>query len=164
VLSPNVFAEDWEEGYPPTPGWEQRLKRLVPPGRELGVSLYELPPGQTQTPYHFHHGNEEVLVVLRGRPVVRTPTGERELRPGDVVHFPKGPSGAHQVFNRADEPARYLVAASHASPEIVEYPDSGKLVAMSRGESQRGGALWTMHRLADAVDFLDGEEPRGRSV
>ena len=52
-----------------------------------------------------------------------------------------------------------MIAACHRSPELVEYPDSGTLAAMSRGQSQHGGPLWTMHRLGDAVDYFDGEEP-----
>jgi uncharacterized cupin superfamily protein len=152
----NVFAEDWDEGYPPQEGYEQKLKRLVSPGHDLGLSLYELEPGTTQAPLHFHHGTEELVLVLRGRPTLRTLEGERELEPGEVVHFPKGRAGAHQLYNRGDEPARYVLAASHASPDIVEYPDSGKLAAMSRGDSQ----LWSMHRRADAVDYFEGEEPR----
>jgi uncharacterized cupin superfamily protein len=155
----NVFADDWDEGYPPTPGWQQRTRRLVPSGRDLGMSLYELPPGQTQSLYHFHHGSEELILVLRGTPTLRTPEGQRVLAPGDAVFFPRGPDGAHQVTNRGAEPARYVVAASHVSPEVVEYPDSGKLAAMSRGKSQGGRPLWTMHRLADAVDYFEGESP-----
>jgi uncharacterized cupin superfamily protein len=119
------------------------------------MRLYELPPGQTQLLYHFHHGNEEAVVVLRGRPTLRTPEGERVLEPGDVAFFAAGPDGAHQLFNASDEPARYLVAASHASPEVVEYPDSGKVLALSKC-----GPLWSMHRRGDAVDYFDGEEPR----
>jgi uncharacterized cupin superfamily protein len=151
----NVFADDWDDPFPPTPGWEQHVKRLVPRGHDLGLSLYELPPGQTQVAYHFHHGNEEALLVLGGRPTLRTPDGERELEQGDVVFFPKGPDGAHQVLNRSTDPARYVIAASHVSPEVVEHVDSGKVLAMSRIDD-----FWTVHRRADAVDYLDGEEPR----
>jgi len=152
----NVYDEQWEPTpYPTPPGWEQQTKSLVPSGRALGMRLYELAPGQTQVAYHFHHGNEEAVLVLRGRPTVRTPEGERELAAGDVVHFPAGPDGAHQVVNRSDEPALYVIAASHVSPEVVEYPDSGKVLALSRV-----GPLWTMHRRADAVDYFDGEEAR----
>jgi len=150
----NVYDEQWKPTpYPTPPGWEQQTKPLLPPGHELGMRLYELPPGQTQVAYHFHHGNEEALLVLRGRPTVRTPEGERELAAGDVVFFSKGPDGAHQVVNRSDEPALYVIAANHASPEVVEYPDSGKVLALSRI-----GPLWTMHRRADTADYFDGEE------
>lgn len=152
----NVHGDEWDEGFPPREGYEQRVRRLVPPGNRLGMSLYELPPGQTQGPYHFHHGADELLLVLAGRPTLRTPDGERELAPGDLAHFPAGPAGAHQVWNRGGGPARYVIAATAVSPEVVEYPDSGKVAAMART-----GPLWTMHRLADAVDYFDGEEPRG---
>ena len=157
----NVFADDWEDLFPPTEGWRSNVKRLVTPGHMLGMSVYELLPGQTQCPYHFHHGNEELILVLRGRPALRTPEGERELGPGDVVHFPRGAPGAHQVINRTGDPVRYVIADAHVTPELVEYPDSGKLAAMARTESQRGGPLWTMHRLDAEVDYFEGEEPRG---
>jgi uncharacterized cupin superfamily protein len=153
----NVFADEWDDIYPPVEGWRSNVKRLVPRGNELGMSLYELPPGQGQPLYHFHHGIDELLLVVRGRPSVRTPDGERELAEGDVVHFPKGPAGAHQVINRTNEPVRYVMASSFKSPEVVEYPDSGKIAVLSHGESQRGGPLWSMHRLDDSVDYFDDE-------
>jgi uncharacterized cupin superfamily protein len=156
----NVFTDEWEDLYPQIEGWRSNVRRLVPPGNTLGLSVYELHARQTQCPYHFHHGNEEFILVLDGRPTLRTPEGERELAPGDVVHFPKGAAGAHQVVNRTDEPARYVVGDAHVTPEIVEYPDSGKLASMARAESQRGGPLWTVHRLDDAADYFDGEEPK----
>ncbi len=99
--------------------------------------------------------NEEAAVVLRGRPTVRTPEGERVLEPGDVAFFATGPDGAHRLFNASDEPARCLIAAGHASPEVVEYPDSGKVLALSKR-----GAIWSMPRRDAAVDYVDGEEPR----
>jgi uncharacterized cupin superfamily protein len=158
---PNVFANDWEQLFPPVEGWHSNTRRLVPPGSDLGMSLYELLPGQTQCPYHFHHGDEELILVFDGTPTLRTPDGEQELRPGDFVHFPKGPSGAHQVINRSAEPARYIVGSSNVAPEICEYPDSGKIAAFSRLASQRGDSrLVTIHRLDDGVDYMEGEEPR----
>lgn len=151
----NVFDDDWEEIYPPTEGWLSNQRRIAP-GRTLGMSVIELLPRQTQCPYHFHHGNEELLVVLHGAPTLRTPEGEHELAPGDAVHFPTGPAGAHQLINRTDEPARYVVADAKVSPEIVQYPDSGKIAAMSRGHE----AFASVQRLDNAVDYFDGESPR----
>lgn len=156
----NVFADDWEDLYPQIEGWRSNVRRLVPPGNTLGMSVYELLPGQTQCPYHFHHGNEELVLVMTGRPTLRTPEGEEQLEPGDVVHFPRGASGAHQVLNRTGDPVRYVVADAHVSPELIEYPDTGKLAAMARTESQRGGPIWTVHRLDNEVDYFDGERPR----
>jgi uncharacterized cupin superfamily protein len=157
----NVFDGAWpEDPEPPSEGWRAKLRPLVERGHDLGMALYELQPGQTQSPYHFHHAAEELVLVLRGRPTLRTPDGERELAPGDFAHFPKGPAGAHQMVNRTDEPALYAVGSRNASPDVCEYPDSGKLLAMSRGESQRAGRLWTVHRLDDGVDYFDGESPK----
>jgi uncharacterized cupin superfamily protein len=154
----NIFDDEWQEGYPQPEGWRANWKRVK--AGMLAMSVYELLPGQTQCPYHFHHGNDELLVVLRGAPTLRTPGGVRELRPGDGVPFPAGAEGAHQVSNGTSEPVRYVIAARHVTPEVVEYPDSGKFAAMSYGESQRGKPLATWHRLDDEVDFFDGEEPR----
>ena len=127
---------DWM-GERDRPGYRWRRKRIA--GEllgaslfELGASLYELGPGERGWPYHWHHGNEELLIVLRGRPMLRAPDGERELEPGDCVHFPRGPEGAHTVRNDRDEPARFLVFSTLIAPELVTYPDSGKLGARSQ--------------------------------
>jgi uncharacterized cupin superfamily protein len=153
----NVFDDEWQEGYPQKEGYRANYKRVK--AGNLAVGVYELLPGQTQCPYHFHHGNDELLVVLRGAPTLRTPEGDSELQSGDAVPFAAGREGAHQVYNRTAEPVRYMIAAHHVSPEIVEYPDSGKLAAMAYSESHRGGPLRTWHRFDDGVDFFDGEEP-----
>ena len=154
----NVFADlEWDDVYPPVEGWRSNIKRLVPRGNTLGMSLYELLPGQTQAPYHFHHGTEELILVVRGRPKLRTPDGEQQLAPGDFVHFPTGPGGAHQVVNWTDESVRYVLGSSLTTPEVVEYPDSGKLAAMALTPDKQ---LWTVHRFDDCVDYFEGEQPR----
>ena len=158
----NALTDEWDDPFPPTEGWRSHIKRLIPPGHGLGMSVWELEAGQTQVPYHFHHGSDELILVLRGRPTLRTPEGERELEPGDFVHFPRGPAGAHRVHNATDEPARYVVGSTNISPEICEYPDSNKVAAFSYGASSRGERLRTLHRIDGAVDYFDGEEPKGR--
>jgi hypothetical protein len=55
---------------------------------------------------------------------------------------------------------RYVIAARHVTPEVVEHLDSGKVLAMAHSESQNGRPLWTVHRLDDAADYFDGEEPK----
>jgi uncharacterized cupin superfamily protein len=116
-------------------------RRLLEREKEtrLRSAVWELQPGATGGPYHVHHGTEELLIVIRGRPTLRTPDGERELAEGEVVHFPAGPSGAHQLSNRSDEVARYVIAASHAVPEIVEYVDDRVAMAWSTHDSLATG-------------------------
>jgi len=134
-----------------------RVRLVDPATARLGASVWEIAPRSTQLPYHFHHAQEELLVVLRGRPILRTPEGERELREGDVVHFPTGPDGAHTLRNDTDEPVRVLWVSELADAEVAEYPDSGKVRVMTRGDSQRGDRLATQFRLGDEVRYLDGE-------
>jgi uncharacterized cupin superfamily protein len=135
-----------------------RRKRLVDPASaRLGASVWDIAPGAGQCAYHFHHLQEEVLVVLRGQPTLRTPGGERVLNEGDVVHFVTGPSGAHALRNDTEQTIRVLWISELADAELAEYPDSGKIRAMTRRESQTGERLAANFRLDDAVDYLDGE-------
>jgi uncharacterized cupin superfamily protein len=107
-------------------------------GHPLAGAVWELAPGSEGVDYHYHHGTEEYLVVLRGTATLRTPAGERELAEGAVAHFRPGPEGAHAVLNRSDAPVRYLMIAVHASPDIIEYPDEGTFVAGAKTHSQHG--------------------------
>ena len=111
---------------------------------QIGGSVYELPDGQKTYPFHFHHGTEEWLIVIAGSPVLRSPEGERTLRSGDVVCFPTGPDGAHQIWG----PGTVLVLSANRTPETVEYPDSGKVGTRPPRK---------LFRAADAVDYWDGE-------
>lgn len=116
----------------------------------LGASLWEFQPGATQFVYHFHHGTEELLIVLRGRPTVRLHDGDRDLAEGDVVPLPRGPAGGHQLRNDGGDTARVLIVAAHADPDVAEYPDTGKLAAIVAGEHR-------FHRAADAAPHAGPE-------
>src|SRR3954471_10514015 len=155
----NVFEPgDWDDYGESPPGWCTKPRRLVrTPGSALTASVYVIEPGEKHLPYHFHHGAEELLLVLEGVPTLRTPAGERQLRAGDVAHFPRGAEGAHQVWNDGEAPARFVVAAANTTPEIVEYPDAGKIAAMAKTPSQHGPQLWTMHFLENETGYWDGE-------
>jgi uncharacterized cupin superfamily protein len=122
-------------------------------GAELiGASVYEVAAGKKLWPYHTHHGNEEWAIVVRGRPTLRTPEGERELAEGDVACFPRGRAGAHQIVNRTDEPARVLMLSTLLKPDIIEYLDSGKVSATSPAD----GRLFRA-RVGPDVEYWDGE-------
>jgi uncharacterized cupin superfamily protein len=138
------------------PGYSCRRARL---GRQAGsektgLSLWELPAGESAYPYHWHLAEEELIVVLSGRPSLRTPDGWRELDAGEVVGFPVGERGAHQISNRSGETVRFL-SFSNQQPDIVVYPESGKIAAFER--RPEGGGLYKIFRDADAVDYWAGE-------
>lgn len=127
----NIWDDDWGDQAEDWSGGGGLVKRLVERGPLLGASLYELERGNFMI-YHAHHGSEELLIVLRGSPTLRTPAGERRLEAGEVVHFPTGPEGAHGLRNDTDEPVRYIVAGIRQSPEIAEYPDLNKVTGQSK--------------------------------
>jgi uncharacterized cupin superfamily protein len=116
---------------------------------QVGATVYELDPGKRNMPYHAHHGIEEVLVVLKGTPALRTLDGERQLAEGEVVAFPPGRGGAHQLINRGEAPVRFLMLSSKAPADLIEYPDSGKI-------SAQAGAWGT----PDAVAYMLATEPQ----
>jgi len=155
---PNVHQPQFDEPRE-HPGFEAKRARI---GRQagaqrLGASLWEVAPGQAAYPYHSHLGEEEMIVVLRGAPSLRTPDGWRDLEEGELVAFPRGEQGAHQIVNRSQEPVRFLALSTNGEPDIVLYHDSGKVGAAERRTD--GGGLRTFFRLADEVDYWDGEQP-----
>ena len=89
-----------------------------------GLSVYELPPGQAVGPYHYEDPPEEWLLVVSGTPTLRHPAGEDALEPWDLVFFPSGPAGAHQVRNDSESTARVAMFSSIAEVGAVVYPDS----------------------------------------
>ena len=156
----NVFEPIWdaEQDRPPFRWRRARIGRQTG-SRKLGASLYELPAGASSWPLHIHHANEELIVVLGGRPTLRTLDGQRELAPGDVIGCPAGRDGAHRLDNLSDEPARVLVVSTMLAPELNEYPESGKLWGLSfapggeRGPDDRQ----VIARPEDNLDYFEGE-------
>jgi uncharacterized cupin superfamily protein len=97
----------------------------------LGCALYELDPGGQAVPYHCHHANEELLIVLDGELELRTPEGTRPVGRGAVVSFPTGAEGAHRLRNASGAAARYLVVSTMRFPEVAEQLDTGTILAMT---------------------------------
>jgi uncharacterized cupin superfamily protein len=128
-----------------------RLGKLLG-AKESGISVYEIPPGQSICPYHYEVGEEEWLLVLEGTPTLRHPKGSERLAPWDVTCFPRGPEGAHGISNETEESARVLMFSTVVELTATVYPDSDKI------------GIWTgdpetdvMVRRDSAVDYYDGE-------
>lgn len=114
--------------------------------------IYDLAPGQSQSPYHYEYEEEWVLVV-DGTVVVRTPDGEHFLERGDLVCFPSGAAGAHKLMNQSDAPARTLMFSSSQVPAVSVYPDSNKIGVWPGNEVDE-----LVFRRNTAVPWSDGEE------
>ena len=146
----NLFDVELQRDEDDPPGYGTDYRRLAPElgATELAFNVFELPPGQSVFPYHYESTEEEWIIVLTGRPTVRTPAGEQELGPWDCVFCPAGEDGAHKVTNRGDEAARIVIWSNHSTPGTSIYPDSNKVGAWPPGK---------LFRLSDAVDYFDGE-------
>jgi uncharacterized cupin superfamily protein len=153
---PNVFDPEWvEREQAPFLGRAARVAAQAGAER-LGATLYEIDPGSCGSPFHIHHGNEELIVVLQGRPTLRTLDGVRELEPGELVACPVGPRGAHQVRNDTEEPVRVLVVSTMVFPEVAEHPDSDKVLVLTALPETDGRLFMAFPRNAE-VDRLEGE-------
>jgi uncharacterized cupin superfamily protein len=155
----NLYATEWD-GERDLEGFGLRFASVGARlgGELLGATLWELRPGQ-RTLFHCHHGNEELLVVLSGSPVVRTGDGECVLRRGDMMIFPRGRRGSHAVRNPSDEPACYLFVSTMFEPDVLELPESGK-IGIFAGAPPRMGSdapLELFVRTDAGVDYYDGE-------
>jgi uncharacterized cupin superfamily protein len=149
----NLNGDEWDRAED-RPGWRSKDAWVGAhiDAELIGGSVYELEPGDRLWPYHTHHANEEWLVVLRGRPTLRTPDGEQELAEGDVVCFRRGKGGAHQVRNATESPIRVLMLSTLIQPDLVEYLDSGKVGARSAD-----GERLLLSRPGPLLDYWDGE-------
>lgn len=128
---------------------------------KLGCRLTVVPPGKAAWPYHAHHANDELFVVLSGTGTLRYGGEDFPLKPGDIAVCPAGGrETAHQIRNTGEEDLKYLAVSSMAEPDVMEYPDSGKFGVLSGaapGGDKAKRRLAFFGRTAGGVDYWDGE-------
>lgn len=123
--------------------------------RKLGASIDTLAPGKVGCPYHLHHAQEEMFVILAGEGTLRVAGEMLPLRSGDVVFIPAGPDYPHQIVNTSDGPSKYLSISTQETPEICEYPDSGKFLAEAK--SATGARFDVIQTKGTSLDYWEGE-------
>ena len=115
------------------------------------VRVYELPPGKSAYPYHYHLKNEETFFILRCEGLLRTSEGVRTVKAGDLLFFPAGETGAHKLTNTSDtEMLVYIDFDIVHDLDVAVYPDSGKLGIWGKDTNR-------IYRLDDDVDYYEGE-------
>jgi uncharacterized cupin superfamily protein len=139
------------------PHYDTLCARLAPgtAARKLGASIDVVAPGMRACPYHFHHAQEEMFVILDGEGTLRVAGEMLPLRAGDVVFIPPGPAYPHQIVNTSGAPLRYLSIGTRDQPEVVEYPDSGKYLATAGAPDAR--SFQGLNRAPANLDYWDGE-------
>ena len=126
-------------------GFGHRSRRLGPEagGRALGCSHFEVAPGKTAFPFHFHSAIEEALYILEGEATLRIGKDEVKVGPGDYIGLPAGPDHVHALCNDGNRPLRYLALSSPTAPttlDIVAYPDSKKVASRPASTRSRASA------------------------
>ena len=132
-----------------------------PDGARMGATLYELAPGAPESRIHMHFGAEEMFFILEGEGSVRIAGEIHRIRTGDFISLPPGRDSAHQIFNDSNAPLRYLAVSTMEIPEVLEYPDSGKLGALAGTPGARpptADSVRHFARLKDGVDYWEGED------
>ncbi len=123
--------------------------------RKLGASIDILEPGKVGCPYHLHHAQEEMFIVVEGQGTLRVAGELLPIRSGDVIFIPPGPEYPHQIINSSDAPLKYLSISTLEVPEICEYPDSDKYLA--EGSLGHAAAFKVIARKGASLDYWDGE-------
>ena len=140
------------------PLYDTLCARLAPgtAAAKLGISVDIVAPGMRSCPYHFHYAQEEAFVILEGEGSLRVAGEMLALKAGDMVFIPPGPAYPHQIVNTSAAPLKYLSISTRESPEVVEYPDSGKYLASATRDGDSHGFA-RMHRAESDLDYWDGE-------
>lgn len=156
----DLDSRDWSHGE----RFQARLGAIGPRlgCRLLGCNVTVLPPGKAAFPLHNHHVNEELFLVLEGEGEVRIGGSRFAIRTGDVISCPPGgPETAHQIVNTSDTvELRFFAVSTKLSPEIAEYPESGKFGVLAELSPAPDGTPRTMRfvgRETDGLDYWDGE-------
>ena len=128
--------------------------------QKLGYNITVLQPGKAAFPAHSHRVNEEMFFVLEGEGQVRIGAETFPVKQGDFIACPPGgPETAHQIFNSSSAPLKFLAVGTMMSPEIAEYPDSGKIGFYHARTDADGKPAPFRHitREGQAVPYWDGE-------
>jgi uncharacterized cupin superfamily protein len=142
--------------------YDARMGEIAPRvgAKLLGYNITAVPPGMRAFPKHNHRANEEMFFVLEGNGELHVGDQVHPVRAGDIIGCPPGgPETAHQLVNTGATELKYLAVSTRLSPEVCEYPDSGKFGVSVYGTDANGTPWAFRHigRTGDARDYWEGE-------
>jgi uncharacterized cupin superfamily protein len=102
---------------------------------QFGANEVILQPGARSSLRHWHHREDEFVMVLTGECTLVQDEGETVMRPGDCAAFPAGDPNGHCFLNKTSAEARFLVVGSRMNPERATYSDVDLEVEMKDGKA-----------------------------
>jgi uncharacterized cupin superfamily protein len=127
---------------------------------QLGISYTEVEPGKSSCPFHNHHVEDEMFIVLEGEGTYRFGPESHPIKAGDVLGAPAGGQDtAHQIINTGTTTLRYFGISTMSLADVCEYPDSGKFGVFSRHTRNPYDKSTIRHldRAGTGLDYWDGE-------
>jgi uncharacterized cupin superfamily protein len=129
--------------------------------KKLGYNVTAVAPGKRAFPFHNHQVNEELFLILEGSGELRLGEDVFPVRKGDVIACPAGgPQTAHQIINTGSEELRYFAVSTQLSPDIAEYPDTGRfglLAHLAPGVGGEPRRMMFVGRESETLDYWQGE-------
>ncbi|MCB2114037.1 MAG: cupin domain-containing protein [Parvularculaceae bacterium] len=158
----NIADADLMDFMSPKEKFKAKLCRMGPSigAEKLGACYTELEPGRKSFPFHVHHVNEEMIYVIEGEGEYRFGPQTYKVGAGDLIAAPAGgPERAHQMTNTGDKALRYLCFSTMYPVDVVEYPDSGKILSYSANpENPAAPRLRHIARPGTSIDYFEGED------
>ena len=160
IRKASIYAEGWNESSHGEKFQRSHLSLTrMSDDSLLGCSAYRVKPGKRAFPKHGHLVNDEALYVIAGTGQLTIGDESDSVSPGDFIWLPRGSKNAHVLVNDGEEDLTYLCISTNHMPDVVHYPDSGKIGVLesknfwATGEKDISG----FYRQQPA-DYWDGED------
>jgi uncharacterized cupin superfamily protein len=159
IKKKNIFNADWKASSHGEKFQHDHISLTdLRDGHELGCGAFRVNPGKRAFPKHAHLANDEALFIVSGAGALTV--GEETVRvaAGDFILLPSGVEHAHILLNDSDADIVYLCVSTMNAPEVVHYPDSGKLGVMESARQWGGENSVSGFYKFQKAGYYDGED------
>jgi uncharacterized cupin superfamily protein len=155
----NIITDEWKESsHGKTFQREHMALTDLRDGHGLGCGAFRVKPGKRAFPKHAHLANDEAIYVVSGSGSLTVGDVEETLTAGDFVMLPRGSECAHVLVNSGADDLVYLCVSTMNVPEVVQYPDSGKLGVMEGPEAWKAKNSISGFYRYEKAGYYDGED------
>ena len=121
-------------------------------GNQCAVTFYDIEPGKSNYPFHYHSGSEEIFYIISGYGIVETNDGEIPVSSGSVIICPAGEGGAHRITNKSDsEILTYIDIDTIPKTDMCAYPRTDKIGIFTNDGFAK------FYKLNSDVKYYEGE-------